>query len=518
MIFSRKQQSDSDHAASSTSNLLATRTPSEGVDSPIEISDDDQSLLAEAFESTGSIFRLLSTLRTRRVGLGYSIETGNEETFAWSSRRTVHQAKGPLSHHLEVDAVPLTEIEEALICWAGIGPNGSIVADIPVNGALSGQLHSQGRTIPASSNDLATDLFIVNDSGVSIYRPTVNQPNPIEITNPDDYWKILAWYRNCRTVLSNARPDVGWFSAPEGTQSVNPMGPGQYNINRPGSTWLIPIYDVGIEWFNQLLISYDWSGFYLMDPDTAEPAGCKEWICPGFLEAGFPIPAFDELALLLGSSQAACSVQNIRLAGEALGIGAWPVGSYADDLLLGAYPEISKGLGFSFLDRTDTSNPTKTTTCLGLPGVKEAVVVPSPRFPDARSAVKYVKELRYNLLDPPLSNMDHFASNSLYKQEISQDIASSPKFYISDWAEEACVATVEYIVDKYGCCPAFVNPVRAKFSVQLHHIDQSFYRKYQIGSPSPYAITSTIESHFSKWHCGADDPSTSSATASGSEQ
>ncbi len=512
MIFSRKQSTDQDNPPFTATATASPSKDSSPQSAPIQLTAQEQSQISEAFESPTSVFKLLSTLRTRRVGLGYSIETGEEETFTWSSQRTHRQAKGPLSHRLDKDPIPLSEIEEALVAWAGVGLNGTIMADIPINGGLSGIISSQGRTIPASSNDLSVDLFIINDAGVSLYRPISQDHAPIEIAGADDYGKVLAWYRNNRTILSSSRPDVAWFSAPEATQNVNPMGPGQYNINRPASTWLLPVCDIGLEWFNQLLMSYEWSGFYLMDPGTGEPAGCKEWICPGFLEVGFPIPAFDELALLLGASQAACSVQNMRLAAEQLGIGAWPIGSYADDLVLGAYPEICQGLGFSFLERDDATNPSKTLTCLGLPGIKDAVVVPSARFPDARSAVRFVKELRYPSLSSQSSVDTSFDAASSYNDDIRQEITQHPRYYISDWAEEACVATVEYIVDKYGCCPAFVNPVRAKFSVQLHHVDQSFYNKFQTGNPTPYGLPSAITSHFATWHPNTEDPSAPSST------
>lgn len=471
------------------------------------VSEAEQAALARAFESTPSLFRLLSTLRTRRMGLGYRSETGESETFSWSSNQTVTQPEGPLAFSSTVEPVPLSEIEQALIAWAALGPNGAVLADIPVQGGLSGLISWAGRTIPGSSNDLSVDLFIVDDGGVWLYRPEPERLAPVEISGPQDYAKVLDWFRSGRRQISATRPDVGWFSAPEGTHNVNAMGPGQYNLNRPGSSWFLPVGDVGVEWFNLLLSSYEWSGFYLMDPDTDKPCGVDEWIRPGFLEVGFPVPVFDELALMLHSSQAACAVQNIRLACEALGLGAWPVGSYADDMVLGAYPDISTGLGFSFLERDPDTNPSKTATCLGLPGVKEPIVVPSPQFPTARSAVEYVRDVRYSS-GGQLSrdgNWDERVGGP-FTSEAMQSILEHPKAHIPDWAVDAAVATVEYIVAKYGCCPAYVSPVRAKFSAQVHHVDQDYYRRFQTGNGEPYAITPAIREHFATWHPGEPDP------------
>lgn len=476
-------------------------------EAPAPLDPSERAALARAFESTPSLFQLLATLRTRRIGLGYRVETGAPETQPWAGGRTVQQPEGPLAWESAAPPVRLTEIEEALVAWAALGPNGVALADVPVHGALSGLLAWAGRTVPASSNDLSVDLMIVNDDGVSIYRPVPERLAPVEITGPDDYAKILHWYRAHRTLVDPQRPDVGYGTAPEGTHNVNPMGPGQYNLNRPGSTWFVPVGDVGLEWFNLLLSSYEWSGFYLMDPDNAKPAGCDEHIRPGFLEVGFPIPVFDELALMLHSSQAAAVVQNVRLACEALGLGAWPVGSYADDLLLGAYPEVARGFGFTFLERDDDRNPSKTVTCLGRPGVKEPVVVPSPQFPTAADAVRHVLQLRY-ARGAQLARDENWAerNHGPYDDATMREILEHPRSHIPDWVEAAAVQTVEYIVRKYGSCPAYVSPVRAKYSVQVHHVDPEFYRRFQPGLGEQIALTPAVREHFATWHPGEPDP------------
>lgn len=467
-------------------------------------SDEELALVARAFEDRRSLFALLSTVRTRRMGLGYRAETGEEEVLTWSSGRAVTQPDGPMHFVSAAEPVPLTEVEEALVCWAALGPNGLALADVPVQGALAGMLHRRGRTVPSSSGDLGVDLFVVNDEGVSLYRPEPEPVTAVEIGGPDDYGKVLAWYRAGRRRVSERRPDLAWPGGPEGTHNVRPMGPGQYNLNRPGSTWFLPVGDVGLEWFNQLLLSYEWSGFYLLDPDSGEPAGCKEWIRPGFLEVGFPVPAFDELALMLHAGQAGCVVQNIRLACEALGIGAWTTGSYADDFVLGAYPEIAAGLGFGFMARDPATNPSATATCLGLPGFMEPVVVPSARFPDAASAVRHVKALR-TMRGGVLADADG-DGGAPWRPGLVDEVLEHPRAHLSDWAEEAAIATVEHIVAKHGCCPAYVSPVRAKLSVQAHHVDTDFYRAFYAGDGRPAGITPEIADHFATWHPGVPDP------------
>ena len=93
--------------------------------------DDRKAMLNEVerqqlkmfFEHTGPLSRLLSTVRSRRVGLGYSIEPGEEQVHPATGHRLV-QERGPLAFVSRKEPVPLTEVEEALLCWSACGPNG----------------------------------------------------------------------------------------------------------------------------------------------------------------------------------------------------------------------------------------------------------------------------------------------------------------------------------------------------------------------------------------------------------
>lgn len=471
------------------------------MDQEIELNENEKAALTRAFEATPSLFKLLSTLRTRRMGMGYQFESGESETFSWSSGNTAEQAKGPLAYRSQKDPAPLTEIEEAIIAWAGLGPNGIVTADIPVSGDLSSLIYWAGRTAPGSSNDHSVDLMIINDEGVHLYRPGTERSKPVEIEGPEDYWKILQWYRQGRIKVSDSRPDVDWSVAPPGTHNVRPMGPPQYNLNRPGSTWFLPVGDLGKEWLNLLLSAYHFGGFYLQDVNGNKPAGCDQWIRPGFLEVGFPIPVFEEMALLMHASQVAAVVQNMRLACEALGVGGWTMGNYSDDMVLGAYPDIVKGLGFEFMEREPDRNPSRTAWCMGRKDLFEAVCVPSPWFPDARSAIDRVTSGRYGS-HGILTRNDNWAeaSGGPFTAEAMQRILEHPKMHMPDWVIDAAIDTIDYIVAEYGCAPAYISPVRAKFSLQAHHLDEDYYQQYYQGAERPFMLTEQIAGHFANWH------------------
>jgi hypothetical protein len=58
--------------------------------------------------------QLLATFRSRRVGCGYSIESGQEEQRS-ATGRSIRQEPGPLAFTSAQPVVPLTEVEEAII-------------------------------------------------------------------------------------------------------------------------------------------------------------------------------------------------------------------------------------------------------------------------------------------------------------------------------------------------------------------------------------------------------------------
>src|SRR5258708_20453819 len=100
-----------------------------------QISAEAQQQLRRFFEETPPVSRLLTTLRSRRVALGYKIETGEEEAHPVTGR-VMKQERGPLAFASAEPVMPLSETEQAILCWAGIGPNGMVNWDIAIHGGV----------------------------------------------------------------------------------------------------------------------------------------------------------------------------------------------------------------------------------------------------------------------------------------------------------------------------------------------------------------------------------------------
>jgi hypothetical protein len=119
------------------------------------ISEAQQRQLKMFFEQTRPVPGLLSTLRSRRVARGYQIESGQEEVHA-ATGRTLHQPRGPLAFASEHDVIPLTEVEEAIITWSALGPNGMAHWDIAIHGGFHELVTIAGRTAAAPATPSPT--------------------------------------------------------------------------------------------------------------------------------------------------------------------------------------------------------------------------------------------------------------------------------------------------------------------------------------------------------------------------
>ena len=76
------------------------------------------------------------------------------------------------------DPIPLSEIEEALLVWAGTGLTGLCLADLPPENGIDLLCQWTGRTWPSACNNHGTELFFTNDEG--LYHVDVKNMLPKE--------------------------------------------------------------------------------------------------------------------------------------------------------------------------------------------------------------------------------------------------------------------------------------------------------------------------------------------------
>ena len=463
------------------------------------ITDVERRQLKLYFEETRPMPQLLATLRSRRVARGYSIESGAEEVRA-ATGRTLRQERGPLAFASEHPVLPLTEVEEAIVAWSALGPNGMAHWDIAAHGGFHELTWIAGRTAAAPGNSFAHDLLVIKDDGAFIYNPGLERSKMVEIESEADYDKILSWYRTGLHRVLDRRPDIDWGTRIPGAPNASLFGPYQFNVNREGTTWFIPITDVGWLYFSVLLNLFDVWHLYFLDDATQEPAGVGAWVGEGRLEFPVTISQIEQFLFQVETYPPGSYVQNMRLAAEAMGLGNWIFCGFFDDLLMGAFPDVAKGLRFQ-VEQPNTKAPAVSGALkvFGVEGVKEATYVPSPRYRDGRAVIEHMVAEKYGSGGTLARDGDNWmlTHGGPFKPEVVRDLVQHPAVQVSDWAIEAAVAYVDYCVERYGQCPVYFNPMQCNFGAVIHHVDEAFYDRYYVGGGN---ITKQIREHMRRWH------------------
>ncbi len=395
---------------------------------------------------------------------------------ALSRRRSLRFPKGceisdaPYPFKSDQTPVPLSELELALLCWAGHGITGTIAGEIDVT---TNTFNSWiGRTHPNPCNDQKQYLLFYNDDGVFLYHPQ-SADSIIEIETPEDRGKILTQYKEGLVKLQDNRPDIHQAAL---------LKMNQWKENKPGTTTFMPINDVVYEYINMLFCAFDDERWQIIDDKTGKPAGVQKWVDNGFLNGpAVPITMMENLIVSVVGATGQYMLQNIALAATAMGLNGHPWAGFVAMVLMGGTP-FSKGLGFRFVTGKD-----KMPTPVGIDGIVESLVPPYLNKADEVVGI---------FLD------DKFGPKGMFDEGYEGSVPFKDRSMVSrvrrpsEESIAAVCAYVNYIYDTYGRFPAFVDALIIPAAFTATHADLDFYKKYH---PEEY-LSDTIKTHMDIWH------------------
>lgn len=409
--------------------------------------------------------------RSRRFGLGMEIE------------------KGPLRYKSRHDPVPLSELEEAILVWTGLGIKNINLSDFPPHVGLDLEMQFTSKTIPALGDVHRTELFYTNDEGLYMIKMHDKRPEDFEglekMTRRERTDRILELFRESKIRLSDGRADLP--SKPPGIAAHN-----LWNVNKPGTTVFMPVTDLSACIINLY--------FFYMRPDHRfnfvdelhglRPPGTAGWLEKGFLDASKRMPLVEaELRFANGYiAEQAFMGQNMVLALQTLGLGGWLFSGFASMFMLGGTP-FHRGLGFRFATpkiQGDSGNPNP--VAVGRDDLFQAFC--PPYYGDMGEAVEAFNDMKWTNWEShklpykdPAGVLGEIERPSRDEIQVVKDICN-------------------YVYDTYGRFPAFSDPMFLRFMVQAHHLDLDFYDKYY----PPGAYTEAHRNHFRNWHPDIPDP------------
>ncbi len=413
------------------------------------------------------LFDAIFHRRSRRFGLGMELKSSS------------------LEYKSKYDPVPLNDLEEALLVWAGTGLTGLCLADLPPEIGIDLLVQWTGRTWPSACNNHGTELFFTNDSG--LYHVNVKNMLPkkgeldmfFRLSREEKMQRVLELYKESLVKLEDGRADL-----PDRMPGLFDFN--QWNTNKPGTSLFIPVTDVTEEYINLLMLYCSHSyGFSIIDDLTGKPAGVEKWIKKGRLKGEVKMSLFDlEVRILTGLNvEQAFICQNMSLAAQALGLAGWSFTGLIPRFALGCAPEMFRGLGFRFIQPKKGTIDPPATVPVGRDGVFESYS--PPYYSSMDEAIDAFLEHKYEAWkeDKPFP----------YK-EPDKHLVKAPK--PTETTIQIAKDVANYIYDTYGRFPAFVDPMYMRLVFQAMHIDPDFYDLYYPkGAYTNMHVMSFLEHH-----------------------
>ena len=423
---------------------------------------------------------------------------------------------GALTYKSEMDPIPLTTLEEAILATAAAGINGYVLVDVPfesgsrpesgggnVMAALSGRVGASADAVHSVS------LFILNDEGSYFFRRPQNFPN-IDIGQLGELGKdrrLEEMYKQMRVQLSDIRPRI-----PREVPHMFPFN--KWSTNLPGTTYFLPVSDLSAMFINVLLSAFDeqMALFIVDERNFYRPAGVAKF---GKSRGGtlhddpaddrtIPLLYLESVVVEFVLAEQAFMLHNLSLVEQAMGLGGWT--HYPTMRDVSWYEQLGIRIGTQTLSQTMGGGVLKTTLLnllgrntiipfgLGLDFQGETLIKPySPPY------YKSMEEAVLDFIDFKMSKKDGWLKDSSaahpWKAEKGQKIKDSIPPY-SDECIAATIALCEYVYNRYGRFPGYFGPLRMTLGHQAHHLDLAFYDKFY----SPGAYTETQENHMKHWH------------------
>lgn len=383
---------------------------------------------------------------------------------------------GALKYASTRPPLPLSDVETAILCWAGNGVTGTITGDLPTDMLIGGGTFGTwvGRAVPHPCNVYCSRLFYTDDTGLFLYDPR-EASSPVEVDTEADRDKIVDSFRNNTRRLSDRRLEV----IPRGmARSIH------WNTNQPGTTIFIPMIDQTALFLNYLVGVFQQDGYQLYDDVNGRPAGIEKWVNSGALKGPkVPLSSAEYFSFIASVAPAYLIAHNMALTAEAMGLGSLIFSGYTSIILMGG-TSLGKGLGFRFVKTRDGKpNP------VGLDGVMEPYC--PPYYKTMSEAVDAFVEMKFG--DKGTFGADYPGVRP-FREEWQALSGSYEK--VSKQTVQIVKDCCNYLYDTFGRCPATIDTVTMPVWLQVHHIDVDFYDR----SVSPGLVNQTQRQHMDVWH------------------
>ena len=401
------------------------------------------------------------------------------------------------------EAVPLDEVETALVCWAGVGTTGLLLIDWSTRSPI-GFKSFERRAIPDGGSGIWGHLMFNNDDGLFLYTPHV-PTKMVEIEKQEDMEIIFRAFKEGITrigepVRAGGKVPLALFDFIEKV------------VFQPGQTQFMPACDTVM-----ILVHFLVAMFNAREPRerhqpidelTGKLMYAKHWVDDGYLQ-GIKAPwrTLEDKALATGGTLCGMLIHNIDLMAAAMGLGTYKFSGVNLPMLLGSTPAM-KGLGLRFV--SDKQGFTYPVGIDGLFGAHVPPVFPIDEAADGyyeacwgssgrmRPWVKEGDEVIYQGYSPkPRAVHRPWKDSEAWLQVVNQYPEEEPGMgQFTKESRQIIKEIFHYLYDNYGHVPRNIDPILVPHLTQVHHVPVDFYDRYfREGAISPEQ-----RRHLKVWH------------------
>ena len=423
---------------------------------------------------------------------------------------------GGLAYQSQLDPMPLSTLEEALLVLAAAGITGYCLAELPYTSGIQPEsgggnvmVTLTGRTGASADAVHGTTLFVLNDEGTFLIKRPQDFP-PLEIGELGQLARdrrVEELYRRQRTRLNDRRTTI-----PRQVPHMFPFN--KWSTNIPGSSYFLPVSDMSAMYINLLLSTFDeqLAGFIVDERNGYAPAGVAAfgrskgkqlYDNPDDKRTGTVLFAETTVVQFMLAEQAFMG-HNLSLVEQAMGLGGWTHFATADTswfealgFHMGSQP-LSKAMGAGFLKTLllkllNKDIPIPFPLGLEAPAGSDQPWLRPYCPPYYRSMEEAVLAFVDSKMSDSRGTLKDGSAANLWKEPRTVE-AEIPGY--SDNCIAATIAYCDYIYRRYGRFPAYFGTYFTTLAHQSHHLDLQFYDKFY----RPGAYTETQAQHMQCWH------------------
>jgi hypothetical protein len=398
------------------------------------------------------------------------------------------------------EPIPLSEVELALLCWAGAGTNGLIRNDRTFKQNATTHPWFEGRVYPSACNVWFVHLFLANDDGVFLYRPHV-PTRIVEIPAKDDLAVIFQAFKDGIVQLSSTpiwRVEQEIMEK-QNKECITKSEAGIKKLFQPGVSYFFPIVDMTTEFINALLM-LEGIGTRLFDEQLGKSAGLDEWVKKGYLKGKeVPLMLFEMGALQILIAHQYYIHQNLQLCSTAMGLGGYVTGGGFNALMC-LHETLAKcGNGFRFAkDKVGYEYPV---------GIDRILETHMPPYMSIDEAVQDVYDMKFKAGSGRYSSAVKEGDKIMYPgfspepRAMHRPFKEPEKYIKAAWVDpvesaEIAKGVANHIFDNYNRFPRLYDPILCENFVQIAHIDLDFYRQYYVEG----SVWEEHKEHMRMWH------------------